>query len=100
MPVMEISIVPIGTGHPSVSDHVAEVVRVLRDEPGITYELCPMGTVVEADSVDTLFAVARKMHAHALGGDVQRIVTSIKIDVRTDKKLSMRGKIAAVHEKL
>jgi uncharacterized protein YqgV (UPF0045/DUF77 family) len=40
------------------------------------------------------------MHAHALGGDVQRIVTSIKIDDRTDKKLSMRGKIAAVHEKL
>ncbi len=100
MPVMEISIVPIGTSTPSVSAHVADVVRLLQNEPGITYELCPMGTVVEADNVDTLFAVARKMHARALGGDVQRIVTSIKIDDRTDKKLSLRGKIAAVTGKL
>ncbi|MBN1891905.1 MAG: thiamine-binding protein [Clostridiales bacterium] len=44
--------------------------------------------------------MAKKMHVRSLSGEVQRIVTSIKIDDRTDKKLSMQGKINAVEDKL
>lgn len=100
MPVMEISIVPVGTGTPSVSVHVAAVLRVLRQEEGILYELTPMGTVVEADSAERLLDVAGKMHAAMLSGEVLRVVTSLKIDDRRDKKLSLKGKIAAVVDRL
>ncbi len=65
-----------------MNTHVAELMQVLRDEPGIIYELCPLGTVVDADSVDTLlFVVAKKMHAHALSGSTGETVsgTSFKM---------------------
>lgn len=100
MPIMEISIVPIGTPSASVSKYVVEALRVLEREEGITYRLCPMGTVVEADSVEALFEVAKKMHVRSLAGEVQRIVTSIKIDDRTDKGLTMQGKIRSVEDKM
>lgn len=100
MAVMEISIVPIGTKDASVSEFVAELLRIVRSEKDISFELCPMGTVVEAQSAAVLFALAQKLHEYALAGDVKRIVTSIKIDDRKDKKLSMKGKIASVQNKL
>jgi uncharacterized protein (TIGR00106 family) len=100
MAIMEISVVPLGTKSASVSEHVAAALRVLRREKGLTYELCPMGTVIEAPSVKKLLSVAEKMHMTVLSGKIQRVVTSIKIDDRRDKKLSMRGKIQSVEEKL
>ncbi|MBN2352435.1 MAG: MTH1187 family thiamine-binding protein [Spirochaetales bacterium] len=100
MPVMEISVVPLGTKSASVSSYVAAAVRVLQREKGLTYEVCPMGTVIEAPSVKKLLAVAEKMHKTVLSGKIKRVVTSIKIDERRDKKLSMRGKMQSVEEKL
>jgi uncharacterized protein (TIGR00106 family) len=100
MAVMEISIVPLGTKSASVSGFVAAALRTLRRERGIAYELCPMGTVIEAPSLKKLLALAEKMHRAVLRGGIKRVVTSIKIDDRKDKKLSLRGKIQSVEEKL
>ncbi|MGB9590116.1 MAG: MTH1187 family thiamine-binding protein, partial [Candidatus Hydrothermia bacterium] len=61
MPLMEISVVPIGTGSPSVSSYVAEVIKKLR-ERGTKYHLGPMGTVVEG-SLDELLEIAKELHA-------------------------------------
>jgi len=97
---MEISIIPLGTVNASVSSHVAESLRVLEGEKGINYELHPMGTIIEADSLNTLFEIAKKMHEAVLYSDVKRVVTSIKIDDRKDKKLTMSGKIKSVENKL
>ena len=98
MPVMEISVVPVGSGSPSVSKYVAAMMAVLEDETDIRYELNAMGTVVEADSLEKLFAVAQKMHSAVLAGDIQRVLTSVKIDDRRDKPLSMLGKIESVYQ--
>jgi len=59
-----------------------------------------MGTVIEADSLNKLLEVAKKMHEAVLSGEIKRVVTSIKIDDRKDKKLSMLGKIKSVKNKL
>ena len=98
MALMEISVVPLGTGTPSVSGLVAAAVREAENS-GLDTELTPMGTVITGD-VDELLAVAGKMHRAVLSGDVKRVVTTIKIDDRTDKTLTAKGKLSSVREKL
>lgn len=44
MAVAEISVIPIGTGSPSISKDVAGAVSVLRSEEKLKYELTSMGT--------------------------------------------------------
>ena len=100
MPIMEISIVPVGTSTASVSSYVRDAVKILKDEKNIKHELTSMGTIIEADSVEELLSLANKMHNIILKGDVQRVVTSIKIDDRRDKKLKMEEKIKSVNLKL
>jgi uncharacterized protein (TIGR00106 family) len=97
--IMEISIVPVGTKTASVSTYVAASLSVLENEKGINYELHPMGTVIEADSLEKLLELAKKMHESVLGNEIQRVVTSIKIDERKDKTVSMRGKVTSVENK-
>jgi len=98
MAMMEISVVPIGTASPSLSHYVAGVVRVLK-EAGLEYELGAMGTVVVGE-VDELLAVARKMHEQPFAMGAVRVATTIKIDDRRDKALTIQGKVRAVREKL
>lgn len=98
MAVMEISIIPVGTSSTSVSSFVADCVRVLEEE-GLKYEVTPMGTQVEGD-LEALFDVARKMHEVPFRKGALRVVTSLKIDDRRDKPLSLEGKRTAVLEKL
>ncbi len=100
MPIMEISIVPIGTKNTSMSKFVASCEEALKDMRGIKGQLTAMGTIVEADSLKKLFAVAQKMHKRALSQGVKRVLTNITIDDRLDKKISIEGKIESVRRKL
>ncbi len=99
MAMMEISVVPIGTSSPSVSRFVAGALKVLKEARGIKYELTPMGTVLEGD-LDALLDCAKKMHQSVFGSEVKRVVTTIKIDDRVDKSLTMAGKVSSVWQKL
>jgi len=92
---MEISIVPLGTSSASVSSHVKKILKTLKDKPDIEYRLTPMGTVIDAESVEKLLQIASAMHRKAMDEAV-RVNTFIKIDDRSDKKLSMDGKIRSV----
>ena len=98
MAVMEISVVPIGTESPSVSHYVAECVGVLKKK-GFSYELTSMGTNVLGELKD-LLAVAQEMHELPFQRGAQRVLTSIKIDDRRDKQLTIEGKKEAVQRQL
>jgi len=100
MPIMEISIVPLGTSTASVSRYVADAIKVLRKQKGIQYTLTSMGTIIEAESSGKLLQIADKMHKAVLKGDISRVVTTIKVDDRKDKRLTMNGKINSVRKKL
>jgi len=99
MAMMDISVVPVGTESPSVSKYVAGAVRLLQNEPGIRYELTAMNTIIEGD-LDRLLSVALKMHRSAFDAGAKRVVTTIRIDERRDKPLTIEGKVRAVKEKL
>jgi len=98
MALMGITVVPLGTSSPSVSKYVTQAVRILREE-GVKYELTPMATVIEGD-IDKLLSIAKKMHLATFSKDVRRVVTSITIDDRRDKKSTMEGKVASVKKKI
>ena len=100
MAVMEISVVPIGTKSPSLSRYVADILKILENEPDIKYQLTSMGTIIEAESAEKLLSVAGKMHDIPFSDEVKRVVTTIKIDERKDKELTMNGKVKSVEEKL
>ena len=99
MAIVEVSIVPVGTGTPSVSQYVAKAVRVLEGEKDIKYELTAMGTIIEGD-LERLLALAGRMHRSAFDAGVMRVVTTVKIDERRDKPSSIGGKLEAVKKKL
>ena len=99
MAIVEVSIVPIGTGTPSISKHLARALRALRDEKDIKHEITSMGTVIEGDLGKILRAV-RKMHEAAFGEGIMRVVTTIRVDDRRDKALSMSGKVESLQKEL
>jgi len=99
MAMIDISVVPVGTQSPSVSQFVAGAVRLLKNEPGIKYELTAMNTIIEGD-LDKLLSLAQRMHRSAFDAGAKRVVTTIRIDERRDKPLTIEGKIKAVKDKL
>ncbi len=98
MAIMEISIVPLGTEETSLSSYVADCLRVLKGS-NLPYELSAMGTNVQGD-LKQLIGVALKMHQVPFKKGARRVVTTIKIDDRRDKKGTLAGKKKAVQTKL
>ena len=99
MAIAEVSIIPLGTKTPSLSKFIARALKALPEEKNIKYQLTSMGTIIEGDLADIL-RVVRNMHEAAFGDGVMRVVTTIKIDDRRDKPLTMRGKVESVQKKL
>ena len=99
MVIAEISIVPIGTCTPSVSRYVARAIQVLGQENNIKYKLTGMGTILEGTWTSVLEAV-RKMHDSVFDDQIQRVVTTIRIDDRRDREASVERKMQSVVKKL
>ena len=99
MAIVEVSVVPVGTEAPSVSSYVARAVQLLQEERDIKYELTAMGTIIEGD-LERLLALVKRMHQSAFDAGAERVVTSVKIDDRRDKPITIDGKVASVKEKL
>jgi len=98
MAILEISVVPIGTGDTSLSTYVADCLRVLKKEK-VRFELSSMGTNIEGDLKD-LFKIALMMHQVPFKKGAKRVATTMKIDDRRDKKGTLEGKKKAVQRKL
>jgi len=98
--VVEISIVPLGTGSTSLSPYVAACEKVLREHSGdLKYELTAMGTIIEGD-LDQIIKLIRMLHEVPFNSGAQRVSTSIKIDDRRDKQGTIEQKVKSVEDKL
>ena len=98
MVIVEFSIAPVGVGE-SLSKYVAEAIKVLEAE-GVKYQLTPMCTIFEADSVEDAFRIILKAHDAVFKAGARRVLTSIKIDDRRDIVRRMEDKVKSVLEKL
>jgi len=97
--IVEVSIIPLGTGSTSISRYVADCHKILEQEENISYRLTPMGTILEGE-LDVILNAARRMHELPFEKGALRVCTHIVIDDRRDKKASMEQKISSVEEKL
>lgn len=80
----------------SMAGEVATAIEAL-DEFEISYETNPMGTVIEADDIDTLLAAVGAAHK-AVDGD--RVSTFLKVDDKRTVDKSAAEKVRAVEEEL
>lgn len=98
MAIVAVSIAPLGTNSPSVSEYVAAAEAILREEPRLKYELGAMFTTIEGD-LGLIFATIQRMQEAIFAMGAQRVSTVIKVDERRDKQASAADKVRAVVEK-
>lgn len=100
MAIVDISIIPIGTGSTSVSSYVAEVHKVLEQYANrVKYKLTPMNTVIEGE-LPILMEVIQQMHEVPFQKGAARVSTTIRIDDRRDQESTMEKKLQSVQSKL
>lgn len=95
--IAEVSVVPLGVGT-GVSRYVANCLKALDEVTDISHQLTPMGTVILGPLSEVMKAV-QKMHEVPFDMGAQRVVTTIKIDDRRDKVVTMDSKVKSVVEK-
>ncbi|MDN5277625.1 MAG: hypothetical protein PWR01_1590 [Clostridiales bacterium] len=98
MPVLDISIVPVGTGQPSFSSYVAEACRLI-EQQGLKYQITPTGTVIEGN-LDQLMNVARQIHSIPFQMGAERVITSMTIDERHDRPMDMERQVQSVRRNM
>jgi len=82
----------------SKSAFVAKVLDIV-DQSGLSYQLTPMGTIIEAESVGEVFAVIERAY-DILGEESNRIYSAIKIDYRKGSVGRLNKKVGSVEAKL
>jgi len=80
----------------SMAGDVADAVAAL-DDFDVSYETNPMGTVVEADDIDTLLDAVGAAHEAV---EADRVSTLLKIDDKRASDQSAREKVDAVEREL
>jgi len=99
MVIAEVSVIPIGIKTTSVSEYVAKAIKAIGQQDKVKYQLTAMGTILEGE-LDEVLDVVTKMHESVFDREISRVITSIKIDDRRDKKLTMDYKVQSVIKKL
>jgi len=100
MAIVEVSVVPLGTGTTSLSPYVAACEKELREHRGdLHYELTAMGTIIEGD-LEQILQLVRRLHEVPFKSGALRVSTTIKIDDRRDKAGSIEQKVKSVEERL
>ncbi|WP_457612958.1 MTH1187 family thiamine-binding protein [Methanocaldococcus sp.] len=92
--VAEVSIIPMGKGA-SVSRYVRKAIDVFK-KYDLRVESGAMSTVLEGD-LDEILKAFKEAHSAVLE-DVDRVVSSLKIDERKDKENSIERKLKAIGE--
>ena len=96
MVLLEFMMSPSGKGE-SLSPYVSRILKVI-DDSGVTYQLTPMGTILEGEW-DEVMDVVRDCF-HELKRDCSRIGSYIKIDYREGNESRMKSKIESLEQKL
>ncbi|MFB6317012.1 MTH1187 family thiamine-binding protein [Saccharicrinis sp. FJH54] len=95
--LLEFAMFPTDKGE-SVSHYVSRLLEVIRDS-GATYELTPMGTVIETETMDEALAMIKTCYDQ-LEPDCNRIYSSLKFDIRKGKPGRMKKKMQSILDKI
>jgi uncharacterized protein (TIGR00106 family) len=95
--IAEIQIVPLGTATTSLSQYVAACLDAVEQAQGVNYQLTAMGTIIQGPLVRIL-ELAQEMHETPFAMGARRVLTTITIDDRRDKLLTIESKVKAVSQ--
>ena len=93
--IAELKIIPIGTATASLSRYVAACVSTLKQAQDISYQVTAMGTIIQG-SLERVLELAQQMHEVPFTMGADRVVTTISIDDRRDKVITIESKVKAV----
>ncbi len=95
--LLEFAMFPTDKGE-SVSSYVSRIIKMI-DGSGENYQLTPMGTIVETQSLQKALDLVQKAYA-LLEPDCKRVYCSLKLDIRQGPEGRLTGKILSVEEKI
>lgn len=95
--ILEFAMFPTDKGE-SVSNYVSRLIKVIRDS-ATTYELTPMGTIVETETIDEALDIVKLCYKQ-LEPDCNRIYSSLKFDIRKGSPGRMTQKIESIKKKI
>ena len=83
------------SGTAGVSHIVASCINLLDKATDISYQVTSMATIVQGP-LDRILELVKEMHELPFSQGIQRVVTSISIDDRRDKQITMQSKVKSV----
>jgi len=95
--LFEFAMFPTDKGE-SVSKYVSKIIDMI-DNSGVNYQLTPMGTIVETDTMDEALNIIKKSH-EVLKPFSNRIYATITFDIRKSGKNRMKDKIHSIENEL
>jgi uncharacterized protein (TIGR00106 family) len=97
--IAAVSITPLGTSTPSVSEFVAETLKVLKKFPDLEHITDPMFTILYGEK-RRVFEAIMEMQEAVFHKGAQRVSVLIKIDERRDKEVKPFDKIESLKKYL
>lgn len=94
--IADFSIIPLGHGETSVGRYVADAINAIKSVKGLEYNVTPMGTILEADDLETVFEAVKIADEAIIAKGVSRIEINLRIDDRRDKPRTMKDKVNAI----
>ena len=94
--IAEFSIIPIGTEKTSVSPYVSDAIKAFEEVENLNFRVTPMGSILEAESLKTIFQAVESAHQTIIHKGVKRVVSTLRIDDRRDKPRTMQDKVEAL----
>jgi uncharacterized protein (TIGR00106 family) len=89
-------IAPVGIKSTSIGIYVAAAVAAMNEVKGLKCEITPMGTVLEADRLETIFEAVKAAHETLIDKGILRVESTLIIDDRRDKPRTMKDKVNSV----
>ena len=97
----EISIIPITTkGDTGMSKEIALVYKAINQIQDLKTILTAMGTQIESNKLDNILEAIKISHTTLRNIGIERIISSIRIDERSDNTNTLDGKINSVKFKI
>ena len=95
--LVEFAMFPTDKGE-SVSGYVSRIIKMFK-ESDINYQLTPMGTVFESNTMTEALDIINKAY-ECLELDCGRIYSTVKFDIRKNQDRRMKQKIESIKRKI
>jgi uncharacterized protein (TIGR00106 family) len=99
----EISVIPIrirSETSTSMSKEIAAAFDAIQKIKGLKTMLTPMGTQIESNNFANILQAIEVAHQVVRTAGAKRIMSTIRIDERLDKSISLEEKVESVMEKI